>query len=363
MQPHRRGRATRYPNPKSMPFHSLARSGSRRFPVLASCAALLLLLSTSVQAQKSCRYAFGVRGPAVINFRPPATITLTGNERVGDALGIWPSTTSLTSEYSLLCTSSMGGLSGLIGWGGAVAGTYSTRSTGIPGIGYAIITSHWLGGIRSFPDNMDGGTPLLTLPVSLAFMRTAGTLPTVDQTLSPQQPLAQWIVGSNGLPLAIFNLANAVTFAMPGRKTCAITLPAGAVDLGQQAASQFTSTGSGSPWTDFGILFECTGLRGRVHMTVTDAHDTSNRSDALTLAAQAGTARGLQVQLQKQENNPPLLLGPDTGGLNAQNRFFIFDATNTPSYTLRLRARMVRTGPVLEAGRVSAAATITTSYQ
>jgi type 1 fimbria pilin len=189
--------------------------------------------------------------------------------------------------------------------------------------------------------------------------------PTVQMQLVKLQPL----VGSPSIPAGKYldvtvggKTASTVSLASPvqiNSGTCTVKTPAIAVDLGSVSSQKIlTSVGTVSTAMPFDIVVDCTGLTSTLAITFTDATNSANRSNLLSLSS-GSTASGVSIQILK--NGAPVSFGPDSSVYQNTNQITI-GPTNSSIVDLPLGGRYVRTGAITP-GSANGSATFTMSYQ
>jgi len=102
-------------------------------------------------------------------------------------------------------------------------------------------------------------------------------------------------------------------------------------------------------------------MSAEAHVTLTDATNTGNRSNVLTLSPDS-QAKGVGIEVLKGDT--VLAYGPDsnaTGNLNQWHAGTI--STGMSTFSIPLTARYVQTDPVVTPGSANGRATFTMSYQ
>lgn len=245
---------------------------------------------------------------------------------------------------------------------------------GIQGIGYVIgirdfhSTGAWIpinysdlvvGGVRTYPAaGLSGATPSLGFQVELKYVIT-GQLRSGTYNLPLTRVATLTGYGSNnyrpilsaGLwvsPVSINVVANSCTVTSGGNQS--ITLPT-------VNAAKFPLVGSVSTeHSDFSMSLSCP-TRINLYATMTDVNQPNNRSGTLTVAS--GSAGGVGLVIYANGNSSPVSYGPDSSQLANTNQWYIGAGT---SFSVPFKVAYIRTGD-MSSGNVSAAATITFSYQ
>ncbi|QKH36379.1 fimbrial protein [Achromobacter pestifer] len=165
---------------------------------------------------------------------------------------------------------------------------------------------------------------------------------------------------------ARFTLFQAISVRVRQPPTCSIS-SAGPIkaSLGSFPAKSFKGVGSTSPARPVNIDLKCNGgdpgMSAEAHVTLTDATNTGNRSNVLTLSPDS-QAKGVGIEVLKGDT--VLAYGPDsnaTGNLNQWHAGTI--STGMSTFSIPLTARYVQTDPVVTPGSANGRATFTMSYQ
>ncbi|WGS46919.1 type 1 fimbrial protein [Burkholderia sp. JSH-S8] len=143
--------------------------------------------------------------------------------------------------------------------------------------------------------------------------------------------------------------------------TCIIDNPA--IELGRLNVGQLPNVGAAGPWISSYVSLMCPGngpAMSDVYITLTDANNTSNRTEYLTLAGGQSAAQGVGIQIQWESAANMVKFGPESSIAGNPGQFRI--GFNTGSRNYQIKARYVRTGS-LRPGAANARALMTLSYQ
>ncbi|WP_152604001.1 fimbrial protein [Burkholderia pyrrocinia] len=142
-------------------------------------------------------------------------------------------------------------------------------------------------------------------------------------------------------------------------KACKVANPEINVNLPTVVYSKIQSPGATAAETGFSInLTDCPdGIS--IYATMTDASDPTNVSTTLKLAPES-TARGVGYQLLF--GGKPIAFGPDSSAPGTPNQFLV-QTPATPSFSIPLSARYVRTAEAFAPGSVVGRVTFNMSYQ
>lgn len=101
-----------------------------------------------------------------------------------------------------------------------------------------------------------------------------------------------------------------------------------------------------------------------LYATMTDANKPDNVGSVLTSSLQS-TAEGVGIRVYYNGSSSPLLLGPESSVAGNINQFFVGGGpnSNVTGYNLQFLAKYVQVSNQIGAGRISANAIVTFSYQ
>ncbi len=170
----------------------------------------------------------------------------------------------------------------------------------------------------------------------------------------------------NGSTFGYLVLAGQTSVRLKQPPTCSVS-SSGPVKapLGNFPASSFKGVGSTSSARPFSIDLKCSGgdagMSAEAHVTLTDATNTGNRSNVLTLSSDS-QARGIGIEILKGAT--VLGYGPDSNAVGNVNQWHAGSvSTGTATFSIPLAARYVQTEPVVTVGSANGRATFTMSYQ
>lgn len=123
------------------------------------------------------------------------------------------------------------------------------------------------------------------------------------------------------------------------------------VDLNDVAGTTFTGVGSASPWKDFSLPMSCYAGT-KISTTIDATPDPSGATSVIKLMPVANSATGLGVQLY-YSGGTPVVFGQKT----------LFKSSSTTAETIKLTTRMYQTEKNVTAGKVSAVAYLTMTYE
>lgn len=317
--------------------------------------ALLISALTTADAMADCSAIPSTDGKPfryrLSNFNPPAF-----NPTVAVGTVLYSASLDFISENG-----------GLTGWQCAIrqlvvgsqgsAGPYDTLSTPLNGIGlrmrYASAATWWPYTTASGAVGVsEGGTVRLTVELVKVGPITAGG--TLNGVVA-----AKW--ADSTVKIAEYLIDNAPI--RPLVPTCSLHDNQIPVSLDKVDINRFKGIGSASDDQPFHVRLSCaggsTGTKTDVHATLTDANDSTNHGDALTLSP-GSTAKGLRIQIRK--DGTVLKYGPDSRAPNNLNQWSAGLAANGP-FDIALTARYIQTEAEVGAGTANGRATITMSYQ
>lgn len=179
--------------------------------------------------------------------------------------------------------------------------------------------------------------------------------------------LVRWWIDDNIMDtLAVLTGGAGSTVRPKEPPTCSVS-SAGPIQapLGNISAKSFKGVGSTSAARPFKIDLRCAGgdantsINARV--TLTDATNTGNRSNVLTLSADS-QAKGVGIEVLN--GGVVLGYGPDSNAPGNPNQWHAGTiAQGTSTFSIPLEARYVQTEPVVTPGTANGRATFTMSYQ
>jgi type 1 fimbria pilin len=171
----------------------------------------------------------------------------------------------------------------------------------------------------------------------------------------------------NEFHFTVMNYHLGATEVRPNIPSCTVdvdsqkfNVPMGTMGITDVPLANPPLAGHGIP---FKINLTCSGgVAGsttRMYITLTDVTDPTNRSDILTLSADAQAA-GVGIRIMN--GSTPVRFGPDSDARNTQNQWFVTE-TGPGNVEIPLTAYYVRTGDNLKGGTANAMASFTMSYQ
>ncbi|TAM97453.1 MAG: fimbrial protein [Rhodanobacteraceae bacterium] len=321
----------------------------------------LLLVAVAGRARADCYYSSGTA--ATISFAPPATIAVSPDTAVGTVL--WTSAPVAPANPLVLNCSGTNG-SGIADSMGLAPVSGTLFPTGIPWLSYQVLypdSSHIL---QSYPNELVTGGYGTAIAFSTGYaLQLVVTGPVTNGgTLSGQLgvwqmiyftcaqynnggncPTPQWVAAMH--PLATF-LTSGVTFVLG---TCKAAVDPTVVTLPAVYASAFSGAGTTTGQTPFNVQLTCSG---RVNLAITLATSNPQAGAAGVIAPTSGPgyAQNVGVQLLDGSGNPASFGTAISAGQTANGPF------NIP-----FSARYYQTGANASAGKVTATATYTLTYQ
>ncbi len=175
----------------------------------------------------------------------------------------------------------------------------------------------------------------------------------------------RFLTGNSPGPEFALRYTHPVTFSAVNivAQTCSIT-PPGPVNLGAIPVKTFTGVGSVSPWGasgQFSITVNCSGVKSKVHMVLTDQQNPGNVSSTLPLT-RASTATGVGIQIFRDGGATPISFGPDSSLPGTTNQFLAFTSDNN-TVKVEFNTRLIQTADRVTSGTANGIATFTMSYQ
>ncbi|OWY26411.1 fimbrial protein [Herbaspirillum robiniae] len=175
----------------------------------------------------------------------------------------------------------------------------------------------------------------------------------------------RFLTRSSARPEFALRYTHPVTFSAVNivAQTCSIT-PPGPVNLGTIPVKTFTGVGSVTPWGTsglFSITVNCSGVKSKVHMVLTDQQNPGNVSSTLPLT-RASTATGVGIQIFHSGGATPISFGPDSSLPGTTNQFLAFTSDNN-TVKMDFNTRFIQTANRVTSGTANGIATFTMSYQ
>jgi len=185
-------------------------------------------------------------------------------------------------------------------------------------------------------------------------------------TLSAESLIGIWDAAGSDVAYAFLRLGGSVSIKPVVPPTCSFASK-GPVQapLGNVSATSFKGVGSTSAARPFSIDLTCKGGDGKTsidaYVTLTDATDTGNRSNVLTLSSDS-QAKGVGIEVLS--GTTVLGYGPDSNAAGNANQWKAGTVSaGTSSYSIPLTTRYVQTEAVVTPGSANGRATFTMSYQ
>jgi len=245
-------------------------------------------------------------------------------------------------------------------------GAYSTWPTSIDGIGVRL---RYINEDRWWPiyTAMEGQGALISfMPHNaiIEFVKT-GPIRLAGGNLSGE--LAGIWIRYNTQQVVSYRISGAIQ-VKPRPPTCVVTTKTIPLEFGAMPLHTFpANVGEATPEKPFNISVRCsgagTGGKAHVYITLTDAANSGNRSDQLTLSpSTGGVPKASGVAPQILNAGRPVKFGPDSSAPGNPNQWFVRE-TGNGVFDIPLTARYLRTAAPLKAGSANAVATFTMSYQ
>lgn len=320
---------------------------------------LPLLLIVADRARADC--VGDVSQPGSITFAPPATITLPNSLPVGTILWTSSPITPVNSPTLFCSGTTNSGIQNNIA-GQPSGGDDTLFSTNVPGLSYRLLQPDASNPLHAYPNQaIAQGVVQFNASTALQLVVTGSITP--GSSMSGGQ-FAQWNVDlcnfHNGAcrgnqvtpsPVVVFNTSS-ITFAAPA---CTVVNNNLTVTLPTVYASAFPTTGTGTTTgqTPFNVQLNCSA---GTSVSVTLAPGTPAYTGALgvlTNTAGSGYAGNVGVQLFKDSRcAQPVVFGTA-----------IPEGPTSSTMNLPFCASYYQTGTTVTAGRVTATATYTLTYQ
>lgn len=248
-----------------------------------------------------------------------------------------------------------------------MAGTYKT---GVPGVAVQIFSDYSVGqgsgwNPRLAPHLSSFDSPDFTYPpptwhayAKLIYIGGAtgsgpvGALPRLSVRFS--SPYV-WFHRCHFSPVSI--TISALSSPSVVFSACTVTTRSPSVALPNISASDLPGVGSTRGDTRFRIGLQCKS-GSKVYVTLTDANNPGNRSDALTLSSDS-TAGGVGLRLLRDDGSA-VKYGPESSAAGTENQWLVGASSEVTD--ISLTAQYTRTGMV-KAGTVKGHALFTMSYQ
>jgi type 1 fimbria pilin len=344
------------------------------------CLAALLMMGATPQAQaQSCAHPAG-SGAFPVSL--PLSGTITVGAEVADGTEIYTAQFNSAAANIVICSGAAGSVVprrleyvGAIGRESRFPGIYETS---MPGVGVAM----WYAGTK-FPMPFGG----ITLPgptLSFNFSKL------VDFSLYKIGPISGGVIHGSSLPRARMMTTGAGSINLwesqiVGQLSIVVgTCNVGpvTVEMGSPSSRDFGGAGAGSAWVPFSIgLSGCPAFHGRSaafqqfdgSLVERPGRRTANRIQiradpstaildtvrsimALQNASDAGTAKGIGIQVARPDNSP-------LGFATFQDSALTLTTAANGSYSIPLRARYVQTEDRVRPGRADGAMVVTFRYE
>ncbi len=249
-------------------------------------------------------------------------------------------------------------------------GALPVYSTGVPGIGIAMVAADNNGSFGSIPRvtyTVGSGSYYIGVKTIIYVVLTA-PLNAGSYTV-PAQNVAQICASVSNTSNSQDNCAwlSISAFTITSTYASCTIQPASVaqtVTLPKVTTSNFTGVGSApSASAGFNIAVNCPA-KVTLKATMTDANNPANTGNALALTT-GSTAKGVGVQVYFNGAGTPLSFGPDSAAAGNTNQFLAGGSSSAPAtnYVLPFTAKYVQTASSIVPGTVGALATITFSYQ
>lgn len=245
----------------------------------------------------------------------------------------------------------------------ALGGSVAVYPTTVPGIGVHITYNPGAGQPFGFPQTLTGQTNtsyIIATSFSLHFVLVK-TGPITQGGVLTGEVAGDFLLAHGNQQIISYLWTD--TPIRPQVPTCVPTVADKVVDMGNVDAGSVAADGYSSS-VAFNMDVVCSGgvpvdKTQAMSVTFTDATDTTNTTDKLTLTS-ASTATGVKVQLL--QGGTPVTFGPEpTNGADTTYSRALGTIQNG-TYSFPLAARYVKTGSTVTAGSANAIATFTYTY-
>ncbi|NUU04506.1 fimbrial protein [Herbaspirillum robiniae] len=349
--------------------------------LLPLVAALMLLSSAPAYGQSSPSCS---GSSSTVTLQMPGSISVPRDAVAGTILSAWVSSQAVTNYFVCrgFATSGTEALtapltdSGLRVVNPDTGNNIIVWDTNIAGIGVAIAHrfhangcswNPWLGaGAGSRLWTCDGAAPQdngYQLQIAVVKTATSGSGQVAGKTVTSIYPIGNNTSSEPLRPLSDQRISFAFSSFSVVAQTCSIT-PPGPVNLGAIPVKTFTGVGSVSPWGasgKFSITVNCSGVKSKVHMVLTDQQNPGNVSSTLPLT-RASTATGVGIQIFLDGGATPFSFGPDSSLPGTTNQFLAFTSDNN-TVKVEFNTRFIQTASRVTSGTANGIATFTMSYQ
>ncbi|MGU7771928.1 fimbrial protein [Burkholderia sp. MR1-5-21] len=249
-----------------------------------------------------------------------------------------------------------------------VKANYSAYETSVPGIGVRLkglgnTIIYWpVGGPNEiqgkdnwWPDRWEKTTGLLVELVKIGPIYGTGTLSGLVATHTYVGDIKEKVIAELWFDDVSIG---------PRRPSCAVSTKSVTVPLGNVPIRKLNSVGATSDEKSFNVSIQCTGgLSGatvKAHMTMTDATNTSNRTNVLSLTKDS-TATGVGIQIKRTSENVLVNYGADSSAVGNVNQWEVGSLGNGV-VTIPFSAHYIRTSSDIGVGSANGKATFTMSF-
>ncbi|WP_157510937.1 fimbrial protein [Frateuria sp. Soil773] len=308
-------------------------------------AVLLLLAILPGRASASCEFS-GRTGWTRVQFAPPSQIMVPNGAAVGTVLWTSPMVPADQTTAVYCDRTTYGGIVNYIG--SAVTSGATTFPTNIPGVSYRLqrgSASSYL--VASPADYLTSGTTTFSNNTALQFVVSGPVA--LGSTLSAGQ-LAHWDFGGGVGTVIVFQTSSSTTFVGPA---CTVATDPTVVTMAATVTGNLSGSGTTTGTTPFAIRLNCS-TGSTLSITLNANNPISTANGVLRPTTGAGYASGVGVQIvNPNNNNSPVSFGQSIR----------VGATPNGPLAIPFAARYYRSTGTLKAGKVSATATYTLTYQ
>jgi type 1 fimbria pilin len=304
-------------------------------------ALLVLAFFFPFHAKAQCTVTSGT-SPETVKFSPPSTITISYTAAVGTVIYSSGSVNPSTSNEMTCNNNATFGINNNVGVNPPL--TTTIYPTSVSGLGYEIAHNTATNYLAPYGCcTIANGSYTNSDPSFLYLVKTG---PIASGSVLPAGVLGNWTY-ANGKNIEAFTLANSVTIIDPA---CSVVTTPIAVTLPTLSTSALASTGAVAGRTPFNISLTCSS-GATLDIQLNFNGTSSGITGVLSNTTGTGQATGVGVQLLNESFDAVSFGTTTTVGTTPQGTLSI------PYY-----AQYYRTG-TLVAGKVSASATFTLSYQ
>ncbi len=347
------------------PVHASVCSARRHFQRVAGAASVLLLASLPLSARAACEVGSG--GVYRVSLALPSSVTVPRDAPIGSVIASVRYTYSFnqSNPVGVYCTT---GTTVENTSGSGKLSTNGVIPTEVNGIGYRLR----LESDGYVPDTGSYQVPVSVFntpsrcgyPASGRCFIYLGTPVVLELVKMGEVPANATVKGGLLFTQRLGGItASTVTLTTPevrvAAQSCAVTTRDVSVKFGKVNMRELPEMNSVSREQALGITIDCRGVSSKLAVTFTDASNTSNRSNVLSLTS-GSSAEGFGIQILSAGN--PIRFGPDSPVAGNPNQVLIGEVNNTV-YTAPFTARYIRTASAAKAGTANGAASFTVSYQ